>query len=209
MNVLFDKPLFKQGSVNCDLKYDNDKIFGTLDARNMDIPAIDTIIKTIKLETDEENITLPALNVKDVVNVKNAGVKENITKPKSRYNVGSITDLMEKYNIGRPSTMGEIVKKCIDTGVIELVSKGKKKEYRATDFGKSVIKVIPDELKSTDLCNRVEKRIEEVRKGNLKLSDLQQEVYKEQEDTLKRLNNQDSINSFKTEMSNNEVIGKL
>lgn len=159
-------------------------------------------------ETDEENITLPALNVKDVVNVKNAGVKENITKPKSRYNVGSITDLMEKYNIGRPSTMGEIVKKCIDTGVIELVSKGKKKEYRATDFGKSVIKVIPDELKSTDLCNRVEKRIEEVRKGNLKLSDLQQEVYKEQEDTLKRLNNQDSINSFKTEMSNIEIIGK-
>ena len=200
-------PTYKYKSKTIFTKIDNQYLFMAKGKEIIDLGYKMITSKEID-EKDEEEANIPPINVKDAVKVQMGAVKDNITKPKSRYNVGSITNLMEKYNIGRPSTMGEIIKKCIDTGVIELVSKGKKKEYKATDFGKSVIKVIPEELKSTDLCNRVEKRIEEVRKGNLKLSDLQQEVYKEQEDTLKRLNNQDSINSFKTEMSNNEIIGK-
>ena len=58
LNVFMNKPLFKQGTVTCDLKYDNDSIKGSFDAKNIDIPIFDTVIKNIKLNTDKENINV-------------------------------------------------------------------------------------------------------------------------------------------------------
>ncbi|MBR1844691.1 MAG: hypothetical protein IJ790_03085 [Lachnospiraceae bacterium] len=203
-------PTYKYKSKTIYTKVDNKYIFITKgkDVKDLGYKKLFEKEETEENETDEENNVLPALSINDQISVKAGAVKENVTKPKPRYNVGNITDLMEKYSIGRPSTMGEIVNKCINTGVIELISKGKKKEYKATDFGKNIIKIIPEELKSTDLCHRVEERIADVRKGKIILTELQEEVYKEQEQMLKTLNNSSNISSFKTSMDNVEIIGK-
>ena len=58
LNALTDRPVFKQGTIMCDLKYHNNMIDGELDAKNIDIPIVDTVIKNIKLNTDNENINL-------------------------------------------------------------------------------------------------------------------------------------------------------
>ena len=58
LNIFLDKPIFKQGTVNCDLKYIQNKIEGTFDAKNIDFPIFDSVIKNIKADTDEENINV-------------------------------------------------------------------------------------------------------------------------------------------------------
>ncbi len=67
LNLLLKTPVFRQGSLNCDLKYRSDKIretaniTGKLEARNLDIPLFDTVIKSIRAEADKDNINLNIL----------------------------------------------------------------------------------------------------------------------------------------------------
>lgn len=56
LNLFFNKSLFKQGTITCDLKYADDKIKGEIDARNIDMPIVDAIIKNVKINADDENI---------------------------------------------------------------------------------------------------------------------------------------------------------
>lgn len=62
LNLFIGKPLFKQGTLNCDLKYKFDKIthkaklLGSLNCRNINIPLFDTIVKHIQINTNEEDI---------------------------------------------------------------------------------------------------------------------------------------------------------
>ena len=60
LNAFLYKPFFKQGTVNCDLKYGNNKIEGELNARNIDIPFVDAVVKNVILRTDEKNINIKA-----------------------------------------------------------------------------------------------------------------------------------------------------
>ena len=164
-------PAYKYKSITVISLISDKYLFITKGTEIIDLGYKELYKNTDKAEETEEDQKLPKLNIHDNICVKSCETKEETTKSKSRYNVGNITDLMEKYSIGRPSTMGEIVNKCINTGVIELVSKGKKKEYKATDFGKNIIKIVPEELKSTNLCHRVEEKIINVRKGKISLKE--------------------------------------
>lgn len=62
LNLLLKKPVFRQGALNCDLKYKLDKItktaklLGKMDCRNLDIPLFDTVIKNIKVDANEDGI---------------------------------------------------------------------------------------------------------------------------------------------------------
>ena len=64
LNIFLKQPIFKQGSLNCDLKYtvDNNnkiaKITGKLDSRNLDIPLFDTVVKNIRLDAKDDNIDI-------------------------------------------------------------------------------------------------------------------------------------------------------
>ncbi len=58
LNIFMNKPFFKQGTVNCDLKYQDNMLQGEMDAKNIDIPIADTVIKNIKLNTEKEHINI-------------------------------------------------------------------------------------------------------------------------------------------------------
>lgn len=157
---------------------------------------------------DEENQTnLPIFKVGDKVNAIPTfkfNLKECETKPKSRYNVASIIKVMEQYRIGTPATQAGIIEETLNQKVIEIVSKGKKKEYKPTEKGEQLIKLIPEELKTPDLCKRVEERIKEVGKGNLKLYTLQEEIYKEQEETMNKLKESAKSGTFSFSLTKKE-----
>lgn len=82
LNILLKKPMLKQGSFSCDLKYKNEKLKGNLDARNLDIPLFDTILKNIKIDADKD-INVRLFGFLNDSKVKMESIIENklITKP--------------------------------------------------------------------------------------------------------------------------------
>lgn len=164
-----------------------------------------------KEDTDEEEYSnLPVLNKGDKIIINNYLLKEGETKPKSRFNVGNITDVMDKYGIGTQATQASIIDNILKQQVIEIISKGKKKEYAPTEKGINLIKIVPDNLKTYDLSKRVEERIKEVGKGKLSLKILQNEIYKEQVEVINTLKENQKTNpvSFSFAKPEKKVIGK-
>lgn len=87
LNAFMDKPLFKQGTITCDLKYQNDKIDGILDAKNIDLPIVDTVIKSIKLNTDNENINVRLFGFVNDSVVRAETVFDNDTKKRPHIDI--------------------------------------------------------------------------------------------------------------------------
>ena len=64
LNLFFKSQILKQGSFNGEVKFQRDekngksKLTGDVDFINIDIPLYDTVIKHIKLDTDDENINI-------------------------------------------------------------------------------------------------------------------------------------------------------
>ena len=160
-------------------------------------------------EEDEEYSNLPSLNVGDTVDIKDYEFKELETKPKQRYNVSSIIKVMEKYGIGTPATQSSIIENILNQKVVEIISKGKKKEYAPTEKGEQLIDIIPTELKSSDLTKRVEERIKEVGKGKVNVATIKNEIFKEQQETIEKLKEDAKTNTTTFSSSfTKEPIGK-
>ena len=160
-------------------------------------------------EENEEYSNLPIFNVGDNVDIKDYELKELETKPKQRYNVSSIIKIMEKYGIGTPATQSGIIENILNQKVVEIISKGKKKEYAPTEKGEKLIDIIPDELKSSDLTKRVEERIKEVGKGKVSVATIKNEIFKEQQETIEKLKEDAKTNTTTFSSSfTKEPIGK-
>jgi len=80
LNIFLDKHLLKQGTVTCDLKYENGKLNGVLDAKNIDIPIADAVIKNIKLSTDENDITVRLFSFMNDSVIKSSVIFDNDIK---------------------------------------------------------------------------------------------------------------------------------
>lgn len=84
LNLLLKTPVLKQGTFNCDLKYEYNKtnktakLLGKADCRNIDIPLFDTLIKNIRINADKEKIDIALFGfMSDAkVNVKSS-IKNN------------------------------------------------------------------------------------------------------------------------------------
>ena len=189
----------------------NDGLFKTSGTQEIDkgykvLYAKDEQEKNDNIE-EEQYSNLPVLAVGDKVNIVDYQLKEGETKPKSRYNVGNITALMDKYGIGTQATQAAIIENILKQEVIKEVSKGKKKEYAPTEKGIQLILLIPEDLKSYDLSKRVEERIKEVGKGKLDLKTLQNEIYNEQIETIKKLKEHKESSGASFSFTK-EIIGK-
>ena len=160
-------------------------------------------------EENEEYSNLPSLKVGDSIDIKDYELKELETKPKQRYNVSSIIKVMEKYGIGTPATQSSIIENILNQKVVEIISKGKKKEYAPTEKGEQLIDIIPTELKSSDLTKRVEERIKEVGKGKVNVATIKNEIFKEQQETIEKLKEDAKTNTTTFSSSfTKEPIGK-
>ncbi len=90
LNLFLKNPIIKQGTFNCDLKYDYDKVYktakllGSMDCRNLDLTLFDTLLKNIKInaQKDEININLFGYMADSKLNIKSAIVNNLTEKPK-------------------------------------------------------------------------------------------------------------------------------
>lgn len=73
-------------------------------------------------QTDNEenqNQSLPILNIGDIVNVEKINNTQKLTQPPSRYTEGSLVKKLEELGIGRPSTYATIIKTIKDRGYVK------------------------------------------------------------------------------------------
>ncbi len=131
-------------------------------------------------ETEEETV-LPDVQEKESVAIEKTEVKNDKTKPKKRYTTDSLLSLMKMYNIGTGATRANIIKELT-------VKKGKNKEsyvekkknqYISTAFGRDIIQLVPEQLKSLDLLGDLENKIKEIEEGNLEKEAFLKQIHQE------------------------------
>lgn len=145
----------------------------------------DDVKDSSEKEESEECKKLPNLTINDVVNA-NLYIDAKKTKPLPRYTTSTILTLMEKYGIGRPSTMAEIIKTLIKREFIEL----NKNKYIVTSKGTEFISIIPEELKDPGITKRIEEKLSDIEEGRYTYNQLVSDVYNDQKskiDLLKEL----------------------
>lgn len=130
------------------------------------------VLRSEEKENKEPLELLPKLSEGDIIAIDNIEILEKKTKAPTRYNVGNIIKVMEKYGIGTSSTRAEILKKLEKRKYIVL-EKGK---YISTELGRKYIAIVPEELKSPDLTKRFEERLTEINTGNLSCKDFLEQI---------------------------------
>ncbi|MBY6188407.1 type I DNA topoisomerase [Marinobacter hydrocarbonoclasticus] len=68
----------------------------------------------------DEDTTLPAVQVGDVLDLKALDPKQHFTKPVARFNEASLVKELEKRGIGRPSTYASIISTIQDRGYVRV-----------------------------------------------------------------------------------------
>lgn len=124
-------------------------------------------------EAEEETLALPNLTEGMSVTVLDKSIVNDKTKPKKRYSTDSLLTLMKMYNIGTGATRANLIKELT-------IPKGKNKDcyvqkkgnsYISTPFGRQIIQLIPDDLKSLDLLASLDEKLREIEEGRLSKDD--------------------------------------
>lgn len=95
-------------------------------------------------EDEQEELSLDSIDMKEGDNVAIIGfeIKEIKKKAPSRYKESDFIPLLQKLGIGRPSTYATFVPTLLKREYIEIISKGKREELKATHKGKKVIEIL-------------------------------------------------------------------
>lgn len=109
-------------------------------------------------------------------------IKERVSNPPSRYTVGTIIDLMQKYKIGTPATMAATIEKLLDEKRPFLVLQNGK--YYSTPFGRMYVSVIPEPLKQPELTEQMEWKLQQIREGNFSKKEMITETMNELRENL-------------------------
>lgn len=123
------------------------------------------IEETESKEEDQEQ-KLPILSVEDIGTVEKLQRKDGMTKAPAHYTANTILSSMEKLNIGTPATRAELLEKLQNpkSQYIKL----EKKNYIATELGRKLIELVPEELKAPELTARFEDKLKEIEEGKLR-----------------------------------------
>jgi len=130
---------------------------------------------------------IPRLETGDKLEVIKVSLRESYTRPPKRLSKIDIVRWMEKVEIGTEATRAQIVEKLFERKYLQSSSKG----VEVTDIGFGVIEVLeayfPD-LLSIELTREFEKKMEEIRKGVKRRSEVLSEARQVLTELLRRFN---------------------
>ena len=78
----------------------------------------------------------------DTIDIASFAIQEVKKKAPNRYKESDFIPLLQKLGIGRPSTYASFVPTLLKRGYIEIITKGKKQELKATNKGKKAIEYL-------------------------------------------------------------------
>jgi DNA topoisomerase-1 len=113
---------------------------------------------------DDKDRLLPALNVGDAVNIKQADAKQHFTEPKPRFSEASLVKELESHGIGRPSTYASILNVLRERNYVEM----ERKRFVPTDVGDWVSKFLTsmfDDVINTSFTADIENKLDAVARG--------------------------------------------
>jgi len=129
-------------------------------------------------QTKEE--TLPSVEEKETLALKDIKSTKHTTQPPSRYKDGSLVEKMEKEGVGRPSTYSSIIEAILKKGYVEK-AKGKNSGFQAADLGMRVFDYLQPHFDSfiMDLkfTSELEDKLDEIAHGNKTYLEVVQPVY--------------------------------
>ncbi len=133
-----------------------------------------------KEEEDEENeMSIPPLNEKDGLVLKDIQPKPHKTSPPPHYNEASLIKILEKHGIGRPSTYASIISTIIERGY---VNREKDKRLTITELGKIVtgkLKMFFKDIMSLSYTASIEDKLDDIADGNVSWKDTIKDFYLE------------------------------
>ena len=132
--------------------------------------------KAYAKQTDKKNEekSLPAVSEGQTFTVQ-ASKGEHFTSPPKPYTEDTLLSAMEKAGnedydeetekkgLGTPATRAATIESLVKNGYVERVGK----QLRATDRGKELVKVVPDEVKSAKLTAEWESKLQQIEHGSL------------------------------------------
>ena len=132
--------------------------------------------KAYAKQTDKKNDekSLPAVSEGQTFTVQ-ASKGEHFTSPPKPYTEDTLLSAMEragnedydedteKKGLGTPATRAATIESLVKNGYVERVGK----QLRATDRGKELVKVVPDEVKSAKLTAEWESKLQQIEHGSL------------------------------------------
>lgn len=168
-------------------------------------------IKQSDKKNDEKS--LPAVSEGQAFTVQ-ASKGEHFTSPPKPYTEDTLLSAMEragnedydedteKKGLGTPATRAAVIESLVKNGYVE--RDGKK--LRATDKGKELIKVVPDEVKSAKLTAEWETKLQQVEHGQYSADSFMKEIEQNIRDMCSKYGSADKSVSLSDD--SHEPIGK-
>ena len=128
-------------------------------------------------EEDKENTSIPDINLKQKLALKETEPKQHFTQPPARFTEATIVKALEENGIGRPSTYAPIISTIIDRGYVVR----EKKTFLPTELGEVVTELLIEYFSSivdVEFTAEMEKKLDEVEEGNENWKNIIDEFYK-------------------------------
>lgn len=113
---------------------------------------------------EEDNTSLPELNVGQEVKKKQLEPKQSFTEPPSRYTEASLVKALEEKGIGRPSTYSPTITTILERRYIEK----QQKQLVPTDLGKIVNKLLVENFQdiiNVEFTAKIEENFDQIAEG--------------------------------------------
>ena len=137
-------------------------------------------------EEDEENTTIPQLELNQEVKKKKINPKQSFTEPPARYTEASLVKELEAKGIGRPSTYSPTITTILERRYIEK----DKKQLVPTELGEVVNRLLTenfDEIINVEFTAKVEDEFDEVASGKEEWKQVLRNFYPQFEQEIEKV----------------------
>ncbi len=158
-----------------------------------------------------EEITLPELNIGDMIAVEKIDFLSKETQPPSRYNEASIIRELERRNLGTKATRATIIENLYNRGYLQ------EKRIEVTDLGLQVIDTLEkfsDDLISENLTREFESDMEQIEKGKLKSASVLEKAEKDLKELFSKFREHEKeigsslIGAIRSTQEQSNILGK-
>jgi DNA topoisomerase-1 len=130
------------------------------------IEKFDGYRKVLPPRGKQEDVTLPKLNEKQLLDQLDLTASQHFTQPPPRFNEASLVKALEKEGIGRPSTYAAIIAKIQDHGHVKL----EHRKFFATEIGKKATDLLSagfPKVINVSFTSHIEEELDDIENGKI------------------------------------------
>lgn len=165
----------------------------------------DGYYKIYKNEKDIQTQDFPSYKEKDILNIKEIKIKEDMTKPPTRFTEATLVKKLESLEIGRPSTYASILNSLKEKEYIKLVEK----KIFATNIGYEVKNELEKHFKqimNIKFTAGLENYLDQIATGKLTMNQVLEAFYDGLSKEIEKY--KDEISKFKNKVILTDVMCK-